>query len=72
MKDFNKEDYELAEIVVCEDTPGNYWIGSDIHRWTVLKETDTKIELFKNDSSQFIVLNKYYVVKTVYVRKESN
>lgn len=72
MKNFNKEDYELATIIVCENTPGNYWIGSDIHRWTVLKETDTEIELFKNDSSQFIVLNKRYVVRTVYVRKLSD
>lgn len=72
MENFNKENYELRCIVVTNDEPGNYWVGSDIREWTVLRETDTGIELVRNDESTFVVLNKHWVVKTLYVRKESN
>lgn len=72
MENFNKEDYKLKCIIITDDCPGNYWIGSDPREWTVIKETDTEIELFRNDESVFVVLNKHWVIKTIYVRKKQN
>lgn len=69
MENFNKENFELYNIIVSDDI---FYCGNHPDEYSVVKETANEIELVKNDGSYFIVLNKHWVLRTNYVRKKQD
>lgn len=69
MENFNRENFELYNIIVSDDI---FYCGDQSDEYSVVKETDNEIELVRNSGSHFVILNKRWVLRTNYVRKKSN
>ena len=70
MDTFNKEDYKVYSIEMIDKTIpiDENWEEA----WQVIDETDNKITVLKNDLTQYLVLNKKYVLRVLYIRKKSD